>query len=436
MKKGFRAENVKAIVLTMMVIVVAIIIINEVMAGRIVVGSSNGGVRSMETVEVITRFSEATRTSVFTDNKNGYFTANKDGATFTDFSGNIKMNYAYNLTSPVCAFENGTLAVSESRAYMLYVFNEGGLLYSINTKYPVLSFSLNQQAWCSVIMHDGEDYRVLVYNSSGVEVKYGVLPNKNVFPVASDISNDNRILAISYFDINDAKPNSKIDFLYLDKMEGLEYTDSVFAASAKNSDQIIFRLEFMANNLMLAISEKNISCCDLSDGFGEKWRLTLPNKLTAFELTGYSGFLAALGEGRVNMNAEPEGTLIHYSLSGVDDWRFAASGEITKISYSTRFNAVLAATERQVTALTDKGSVLYEYIPAQKVSAVMFYSDRDANIAVFESHAAILKPGSTAEEEIPAATAPEETAVVTPTEAGLPDETETPPTDGEGQEQE
>lgn len=322
------------------------------------------------------------RSSIYApENGGGFFIASKDGLHYYDKSGKELLSDAYNMTLPVMVGEGNYVAVAEKDGSSIYVYsteNTTGPVYVGQTDEPIISFALNTAGYISAITQNGAHYKIVTFNDKGTRT-YGELTDENVIPLASDISNDGRILAISFADYNGAELNSVIEFSYINKSDSLESQSDVFASNTSNNGQMIGIIRFMADNVLLAVSEQELCAIDTENSAKKIWSYAYPNTITALDC-GDSYFALSYGGALPNMDSLSENTVRIYDMSLNLLGETVFSQNVTYLHCSNK--AVIAGGRSALAGYGLNGGELWTYNVSSENATACFVGST-SRIAVF-----------------------------------------------------
>ncbi|MEI3524148.1 MAG: DUF5711 family protein [Anaerotignum sp.] len=107
-------------------------------------------------------------------------------------------------------------------------------------------FALNQNGYLSLLEKKDSGYEVKIYNSKGTLLKGRVEETAGVYPISTDVSDDNKSFAVSYVDTTDVYPIGRVLFLYANPEDSENYTDSLYASAASKADEIIGTIRCIA----------------------------------------------------------------------------------------------------------------------------------------------------------------------------------------------
>ena len=440
-KKGVSGRAVKVVVLVLMAVTLGAGIWMFVMENGALPTAGNTAMVFEET-DIVERYDMDSRAQIYTykDGK-GFFIATRDGIRFIASDGREKMSCTYNMTTPRLAGRGGYAGVAEENGMSLYVCNAEGRLYTATTENPILSFSVAANGYAVVITQKDDSYDVVVFNTEGKMSHYGLFVEANVYPVAADVSNDGRILAVSYLDTSGGEMNSRILFSYVNKTEAADYAaaNGVFAAVEYNPDRLVGMVRFMENNVLLALSDKDMVCYDAENGARRKWSMDLGNKLDALCVSEAGWFAIAYGSRNPNISGEEPGLCRFYDLNMTVLGEYKAGAKVTQLSAG--YNTVLVCCERQYTAVARSGNELWQYDATHDVSQALFMENANKLVLAGSTQTGVIqrvKEKTEAETDAPVSGTPVDstgtglTNIPAPTEQA--EETPEPSEDAGGEE--
>lgn len=345
---------------------------------------------SNEFIKIATpiKFENGSDPQIYSDGTNGFYFCTKDGLKFYSSSGQFKWDSVFNMSQPIIVGNKQFVAISEFKGKSLYVYNSvKGIRYSKTFDYPVLSFSINANGYSSVILQNQEDYEIIVYNNEGTALYIRQHQDRNVFPLAAAISNDNKIVAMSFLDIN-SNISSKLLFAYTDSPRG--FTDSIFGGKPF-INQIVSSLGFSEDNSLITISEEEINkiTFDTSSLVDVKWTHTLSNELDEFGFLGSKGFVLALGKPILNRESENLGTIKIYNFNLDEIGHFPLDKSVTNIS--TGHNSVIIGSRRSYYALNKNGKLLWNYNSTSDLRYIGFLDNTNTILVATNTEVQILK---------------------------------------------
>lgn len=292
----------------------------------------------------------------------------KDGVKFYKSVKESVWNDTFTMSSPSLQQEGEFTAVADVLGRTVNVYNKKGPVYKLTTESPILRFSLNPKGYLSLILTNETDYTVMAYNERGETILERREQDQNVYPLASDISNDGKMLAVSYVDASDIAISSKILFFYLTKKDGdqLDNIDKMFAAIQKK-DMLIPYMQFMDGNILAAVSDVGMLA---ADGSGkELWYKELENKI---DLVGFTKDQIVIAGGKEFPGKEGErnGVLSWYDLQGKRQAKFEVGETITYMNAAEE--GVVIGRNNVFTALNQQGKVIWTHKAVADVAEIAF----------------------------------------------------------------
>lgn len=323
----------------------------------------------------------------------------KDGMQILNLKGEQIQNDTFTMTSPYMSYDGRIVGVSEKLGNTVNVYDEKGKLYSVNTKLPITSFSVNKGGFVSIIIKDEEKnvHYIEVYNISGNKISTTMVPIEDGIPIASDVSDDNRILGVSVIDISDIQMKSRVMFYYIyaEQSSTVESSGDLFASFIKEN-QIVAILKFMNNNNVVAVSDMEICFVEVGNSVGnsvenkhsEKGSIQLKNKLDSIDFLENKYIVVAYGDSFINAKQpEEKGVVKWYNLSGSQINEFKTNKTVTGL-YSG-YGASIIGMNRNFKAVSNKGGLIWEYNAIQDVKKILFLDNTD-NVLLVTNHEAII----------------------------------------------
>jgi hypothetical protein len=308
----------------------------------------------------------------------------KDGVKYFNEMGDHKWNDTFNMTVPQMVSEGKYVAVGDMSGKTVRVYGENGLLYTVQTEGDLIQFALNSNGYLSVISKGENAYSIQIYNVGGTLLKGRVEETDGVFPLASDVSDDNKAFAVSYLDTSDIEPIGRVLFFYINANDSEDYTDSMFAAVEKN-DEVISVIGFMQEGLLAAISDQAVY--GISSTGLETWRYPLENKIQQVSLLNKSDVVLALGDAIANMDGREVGTVCWIDRNGKESASYQANGQIDYLQASTQ--GVVIGVDKVYSGLKNSGKLAWSYratldvrdiLPMVSLERVMLVTKNEAVI--------------------------------------------------------
>lgn len=343
------------------------------------------------------KYDASAKADFYTYNNKIYY-CTKDGMQLLSDDGNIVWSDTYTVSEPYMVNDGEITAVCEPRGRNIYVYNLKGRMYTIESKGSISFISVNTKGYlCSVSSFD-EYYELNVYNNSGERVFFGNFQMEDGFPVASDISDDGKILAVSFVTIDEINLKTKVLFYYIGEKENEESdSDSMFASFVLDNS-VGAMICFMKDGSVIVVSDSKISCIDFSDGYTERWSKELNNELSAIAFPEKKYVAIAFGKKFINAkNPEEENIVKWFGLTGKEEANFKSNKTVTGLYPYEK--ATIIAADRSFNAVKNNGSLIWSYNTIQDVKKILFIDEYQDILFVTQSEADVTIVENMANEE-------------------------------------
>ncbi len=296
---------------------------------------------------------------------------------------------SFSLENPYVVTSYNKLAIGDKNGKVIRVYSNEGRIYTVNATNNILGFTVNKNGFLVIILKNDTNYEIEVYNNSGDKVYSikGISYNEGV-PVGISISEDNKVLAVSYIKATGATLDSNIVFYSVED-------DKTFGGVTKQN-QIVGMVKFVGNSNLACISDNEIfiikcNATQTAEQVKEIYTKSLNNTLKDIAFLDGVGYVVCYGQPVIkNEDVIEENTVIFYNQSGGEIGKYYKKEQnITNISAS-KFGAILQEA-RLFTAVDVSGKKLWEYQATQDIKDVMFYDTDNKAIIVTNDEIKIVK---------------------------------------------
>lgn len=181
----------------------------------------------------------------------------KDGAVYSDLSGNIIWNQTYEMETPRITRCKDYLAIYEQEGSRIFIMDTVGAQGTIHTRIPIQRVSIAAEGTVAVLMEDSNTSYLHMYSKSGKQLAAGEIHIQNSgYPLDIALSDDAQKLAVSMLDINEGNIKSAIVF-YNYGTVGQNEIDNI-VGSYSYSDIVIPSIEFVSNDRLLAFGDTEV----------------------------------------------------------------------------------------------------------------------------------------------------------------------------------
>ncbi|NLK38068.1 MAG: hypothetical protein GX299_08295 [Epulopiscium sp.] len=305
-------------------------------------------------------FNLNSKTSFCTFDKE-FLMSSKDGVKYFRGMKEQKWNDTFTMTNPFLIKEGNYAAVGDLGGRSVQVYNEEGLRYRIQTEGTLVFFSMNTNGYLAVISKDAETYKVMIYKGDGSLLKGRVEETEGVYPLSVDISDDNKVFAISYLDSSDIEPIARVLFFYIEEKDGENYTDSMFAAVEKEN-QVIPMVAFMEDGTLAAPSDREVY--GINQKGKEIWHKQWSNYVDFIQIEK-KYITVALGGVLPNQEGQKNGTVVWINSKGKETGNMEEKGEVSYLKSSGDYTVI--GRGKKYFGTNESGKVLWEYSASEDI---------------------------------------------------------------------
>jgi len=306
----------------------------------------------------------------------------RDGVRFMNAAEQIRWNEMISINRPIAVSSGDFVAVGEANGRIIYVFDQNGLVYRVFFDNPVLSFSVNGTGFLSAIVQYDTGPAVHVYN------RYRTTLNPPLFhmtpllsnlmqPVAVEVSNDGRYLAIAVLDFS-AQISTVVQFRVLNLWDAWGLDGGLFAEETFPG-QILTGMNFVEDDRLVVATNRQIRGFHLAETqprLRESWQHDLENEISHLAFgSGYTAFVT--GSPIIGANdPAPAGALRIFNTAGRETVSFAVGRRATHLSMGQ--NAAIVGADRTFHAVSFGGAHLWDHISMFDTRQVLFLESTDS----------------------------------------------------------
>ncbi|MCL2662201.1 MAG: DUF5711 family protein [Oscillospiraceae bacterium] len=248
------------------------------------------------------------------------------GINVFDAAGNETFRDAFRMSRPTLGNSGNRFIAYDIGGTSVRVFNSSQLISSLEIEGSIVSASINQNGWFTIVTHEGGNNRGIVttYNQNGTAVHW--VSFGTGFVLSAELSQDNHNLAI----LNLAETGSRINFYHgidTDKHE----PDFIFDVYGG----LIIDIIYLPDNDVLAISMDSLFLVE-NDGRGRMLYSFADKHLSGY---AHDGDFVALHLNDYGVGNQ--GRLISFHVDGTNLGEITFNREIVSMSVSDRTLVVL-----------------------------------------------------------------------------------------------
>lgn len=356
----------------------------------------------------------------FAVNHQAFLLCTKDGAKYYNSVGDQKWNDTFTMTTPTVIQEGKFMAVGDLGGKNVRVYDESGLLYHVQLEGSLSQFALNENGYLSLLEKKDSGYEVKIYNAKGTLLKGRVEETPGIYPISTDVSDDNKSFAVSYVDTTDVYPIGRVLFFYVNPEDSENYTDSLYASAADKADEIIGNISYRSNGVLAAVSDKGVYGFRDSE---EVWSYHLTNVVNYISFQQKDRIVLTLGDALPGEEGKEEGTVCWLSANGAEEASYVSGKDVTYLSAWK--DGIVLGTDHTYTGIRHTGREAWVYQATQDVTDVIPMESFSRVLVVGQDMARILDMDKYKGEAIDV---PEDLVETTPevqTDEALPTEGET-----------
>ena len=304
----------------------------------------------------------------------GYLYITKDGAKYYKSIDSPQWNDTYTATS-LNAVSNGEYAViHDVQGRNIRLYTPAGQAFSAQTDGNIIQCTINAQGTVAVIEKYENDYKIQVFRNDGTLLMERFEQDKGVFPLAAALSDDGRILAVTYADTSGVEMKAKILLFYVNKDDSKNTATGDFYAASEKDDIIAPYIFSLGTSEFAVVYDKGIMAFDCNGN--EKWNTEISNKITSASVTEGGKILLSLGEETGGHDGYADGTLIIVSSDGKISAKYEMGESISYVNPNGK-NIVIGSGKNFV-CITENGSEKWRYTATQDIKDIFAYSNSKA----------------------------------------------------------
>jgi len=327
----------------------------------------------MEQTGVYVTYALDSSPSFYSSGSRSFFVTTRTGIRHVTSGGDVRMSEQFSLTRPHMATRGDVVAVGEDDGRAIRIFNSNGPMNMVSLDNPALGFFVNAGGDLSVIMAVDGGYHVHAYSRYTSErffrLNFQQRDNPMRFPVAIEVSENGRYLAVAYLNIY-RQLTTEVQF-FIAEQDVRFGTEALFAGD-EFPGEVFITMRFVSDNQFLLITDMRVSMYTISGNVvNEDWTEPLYNRIDqlAFCTSGRFSFVTGAPLRQDGRDADPVGTVNIYDTSGLTG-RFYLGRRATHLSMG--HNAVIVGADRYFRAVNARGASLWQHTAGHDVRDIIF----------------------------------------------------------------
>lgn len=375
-------NNISAVRGNIKIVIIAVAVL-AVLAGSIFVAVNSGSIKIGDSQASFSQEYSMSSQAQFYSHSNNIFFTSKDGMSLLDKKGNVVWTDTFSMTTPVMLSDGEYTAVADKGAKTMNVYNLKGKVYTVNTEGVITTFAINSLGYSVVMCQStGEnDYTAFCYSPDGNVAFKGSYVAKDGLPIAVDISDDGRIIGVSFVNISRIKVKSKINFYFVNTEDAktTDNSDAIFAG-VEMDGEIAAIVHFMPDNSCIISTDAKMYSIGgritNKENYIENWKVEYPNYVSAFNIVDDKYIAVAYGNAKtINGNEDNVNTVHWFNLRG-NEIGTAKFDETITAMYSN-MESTIVAMGKVFDAMDVRGKHIWEYRALQTVNSMQFFDSTD-----------------------------------------------------------
>lgn len=187
-----------------------------------------------------------------------------NGAKALDGTGALKWEASFGLEDPTVVSCNEVSAIADIGGTSIYVISKEGIPHTINVNYPIVQVEVAQQGVVAVLMDDGQNDVIRMYDIDGkLRVDIGTKTKTEGFPVDIALSEDGKKLATLYVSFKGDEIVSKVTFYNADAV-GKNFIENIVGQKVFENC-LVYDIDFLGNNTVGIMTEKGFVLYDMKE---------------------------------------------------------------------------------------------------------------------------------------------------------------------------
>ena len=306
-----------------------------------------------------------------------FFFASRDGMQYRTSNGNIIWRETLSFNNPWLSARGDYVAIGEQRGgRVVYVFNSEGQSFRVALENPIVSFSVNETGFLTVIAQYDRGYGIYVFNRYRSAADYWLfhwdMPFDLLWPTHAEVSPDGRYIAVAIADLT-MGVQTRVQFRYISAWDAWNTDQGLFGH--QDFFGLVTALRFVDNNRLIISTTSQITAFQMGPSHAtsrQLWQHDKDNVITNIAFFGNSHFAYVVGERLPMATSEgyPAGTLHIYTTNGTRTGTFNMGRRASHLRMGQ--NAVLIGAGRSFVAVDFRGAPMWEHITLYDTMDVLF----------------------------------------------------------------
>jgi len=200
-----------------------------------------------------------TEAAQYIDYNDGYIRYSNDGISCYTNKGEAIWNQTYQMKAPQVKICGKSLAIGDLNGSSIYIFNDKGFLYNVDTSLPISQIEVSIQGLAAAVLEDTNVNYIRLYNTDG-SILYTVKTElaQNGYPLDISMSDDATKLVASYVLVNGDSIKTNVVFYSFSDV-GENETEKVVGGFNQYDSTLVPKVKFINDTCAVAIGENVLS---------------------------------------------------------------------------------------------------------------------------------------------------------------------------------
>lgn len=187
----------------------------------------------------------------------GVLRYSKDGVALLSKKGEEIWNQPCQMRNPIVEMCGHSIVVGDKGGTSIFVFEKKGLKGEMQTTRPIEKLAVSSQGIVAAILKDEETPKVMCYDAKGnVLVEHNVSPKSTGYPMDIALSEDGKVLLVSYLYTDGNTLTSKVTYYYFG--DGTDEKANYQVLEKEFSGSVVPVTAFLDKNTSLVVADNGI----------------------------------------------------------------------------------------------------------------------------------------------------------------------------------
>ena len=191
----------------------------------------------------------------YLENNGNIVKYSKDGISNTGTNGEAIWNLTYEMQDPIVRIADGFVAVGDYNGHIVYLVDNSGSTYEVDTKLPIRDFSVSSAGYVAAILEDAGNSWINLFSKDGTQiVEAKATMSKTGYPISLSLSGE--VMGVSYFYVDGSTMRSSVTFYNFGGV-GENTTDHI-VSSYDYAGAVVPMITFMNNESAFAVADNRL----------------------------------------------------------------------------------------------------------------------------------------------------------------------------------